>query len=204
MQWNETGDDREDETQNLPARATDVIEQTKHVACMYLRRMYDEKDEDISGVQDIFSPTGTTLGGSLAFAEDAGVSNKNWEQTSLPPLRYVELLRGSVNAESILELFVAEHRVISLAAKPGSLQDFYRCMTIWLMVVWKLGLVQHTKFVVENLVRMGQCLQSTGPANAGRSRRVLRGMVLREVSLCRDLLQPYVHVVDYGAGWNEQ
>lgn len=204
MQWNETGDDREDETQNLLARAKHVIEQTKHVACMYLRRMYDEHDEDIYGVQDIFSPTGTTLGGSLAFAEDAGVRNKNWDETSLPPLRYVELIRGSVNAESILELFVAEHRVISLAAKPGSLQDFYRCMTIWLMVVWKLGLVQHTKFVVENLVRMGQCLQSTGPANAGRARGVLRGMVLREVSLCRDLLQPCVGVVDYGAGWNEK
>lgn len=141
---------------------------------------------------DVFSPDGTKLGNIKSLAKASGVKQGDhpfYMDKWVEPRRFALLIRESLTGHHMKDLFVAERRILQTAAECNETRLFMRCMTVWLMVMYAMGLTRYSIPVVEEMVKMGE----RGAVRYNFEEYcALRKAVLRQASLCRELAQPYI------------
>ena len=121
-----------------------------------------------------------------AMAADVHKEDRR-ELRNVPPRRVLEVLREPLSATTVSDLLAAESQTFSVAATPLGMygtEEFLKLMSVWCVIVWRIGITAHVYRVVLALDKFGCAARRRSQDDLV----VARQTVLRQAAAARDIL----------------
>jgi len=125
---------------------------------------------------------------ALAKATAAEVGKEDHQTLrNVPPRRVLEALREPLSAKTVSDLLAAESQTFSVAATRLDMYDteeFLKLMSVWCVVMWRIGITAHVYRVVLGLDKFGCAARRRSPGDLEKAQQT----VLRQAAAARVIL----------------